>query len=139
MIHRTIKNPKEKLYLFLKFIRDNQLSNDLFVMPENGIFKEVWVKESLIIDVLKIRPEVFIYWLKPYLERGFTVSQDYYGIELDNNTYGPVYVPLNFVSQFLTYHYHMALRNKNMRNKNKKDAKYPTTYDLYLKMDELFK
>lgn len=62
LIQRTIRNPKEKLYLLLRFIRDNKLYADLFEGPMDGIFKRVYVKRAVICEALKIKPPVLKSW-----------------------------------------------------------------------------
>jgi hypothetical protein len=130
LVNRTIQNPKEKLYLLFKFIKNNKIERDLFSMHygnENTV-NQVWVNERLMIHALNVNPQYFRLWFKDEINdlRSYFDYNDY-NVLIENFSYNklikygnkrlipsvPTYIPIGLVIDFIYNQYVRAEKNKN--------------------------
>lgn len=120
LINRTIKNPQEKLVLIAKFIKENNLYDELFNRPKKGIFKYVFVELDIVCKALGVKPNVLLSWDKGYFKANLAELQ------IKSNLYAlsniesykatkpnDAYVPLNVLISFLFQQYNLKAKNGN--------------------------
>ena len=150
LVHRTIREPQEKLYLLFKFIKENDLADDLFFeshffshdLSDNnkGIFKNIYVRHDALCEALKVNTQVFNSWFKRrgIKSYGYNVTSSLYFSEAAGFRglhYKNMYLPLNL---FCRINYsHLEAQECNRKKIKKIDV--PSIKQLYDTIDEWHK
>ena len=127
LVNRTIQNPKEKLHLLFKFIKDNKIEKDLFRQHFGNVdtVNQIWVNERQIISALNVNPKYFRLWFKDEL----IDLRSYFDIDIIHGNYpynklikygnkrllphAKTFIPIVLVIDFIYDQYERAEKNKN--------------------------
>lgn len=157
LVNRTIREPREKLYLLFKFIKDQNLAGDLFVQDQNltrdffvqrqPIVKFIYVKHDILCGVLRVRTQVFNSWFKRGVQNYGTYSPGHSDLSHRESgfingyyKYKYLYLPLGIVVRLVydNYFKQEIIRNRVTFSKfgSIREPNFPSALTLYNTMEE---